>query len=370
MEGTEDCLILNLWSPGSGPGGPTHLLPVMLWIHGGFFLFGSGNTEYQTFERFVEQGVIVVTVNYRLGPLGFLCLGEPEADGNMGLRDQLMALRWVKDNIRFFGGDSSRITLFGQGSGAVSAHALLLSASAAGLAAGAILQSGSLLQNSRYPAAAAEVIESSHKVAQEFGCSNRTASAMLACLTQVPPDLLMRKSVTRRNSFEREDLVSSSSWAWLPVVDGKFSRQPMLPKSALETVLAGEFPKVPVLSGLVEGEGGIFLAPLVDNMADVAAAWDILGPSLLLQVAPGRANKADLLLSNTLTKFYIGKAADVQSADLADLRDMFTDATFTFPHMLTSQLLASAGVQTFCYILAQSSEVSCSHRLIRARWAK
>ena len=65
MEGTEDCLILNLWSPGSGPGGPTHLLPVMLWIHGGFFLFGSGNTEYQTFERFVEQGVIIVTVNYR-----------------------------------------------------------------------------------------------------------------------------------------------------------------------------------------------------------------------------------------------------------------------------------------------------------------
>jgi len=65
---------------------------------------------------------------------------------------------------------------------------------------------------------------------------------------QVPPDLLMRKSVTRRNSFEREDLVSSSSWAWLPVVDGKFSRQPLLAKSALETILAGEYPKVRVFT--------------------------------------------------------------------------------------------------------------------------
>jgi carboxylesterase type B len=336
----------------------------MFWIHGGFFLFGSGNTEYQTFERFVEQGVIVVTVNYRLGPLGFLCLGDPESDGNMGLRDQLMALRWVKDNIRHFGGDAMRITLFGQGSGAVSAHALLLSAGAAGLTAGVILQSGSLLQNSRYEAAAGEVIESSQKVAREFGCTNRTAAAVLTCLTQVPPDLLMRKSVTRRNSFEREDLVSSSSWAWLPVVDGKFSRQPLLAKSALETILAGEFPKVPVMSGMVEGEGGIFLAPLVDNMEDVAAAWDILGPSLLLQLAPGRANDEDRLLANTITRFYIGKAGSVERAELSDLRDMFTDATFTFPHMLTSQLVASAGVQTYCYILAQSTEVSIFQTVI------
>ncbi len=354
-----------MWSPGSGPGGPTHLLPVMFWIHGGFFLFGSGNAQYQSFERFVERGVIVVTVNYRLGPLGFLCLGQPEADGNMGLRDQLMALRWVRENIRHFGGDPAKITLFGEGSGAVSAHALLLSAGAAGLAAGAILQSGTLLQNSRYPASATEVVESSHKVAREFGCTNRTAAAILACLTRVPPDLLMRKSVTRRNSFEREDLVSSSSWAWLPVVDGKFSRQPLLAKSALETILAGEFPKVPIISGMVEGEGGIFLAPLVDSLADVAAAWDILGPSLLLQVAPGRATKTDRLLANTMTRFYAGgsKAAaagaiNLTAVDLTDLRDMFTDATFTFPHMLTAQLMANAGVETYCYILAQAAGVS------------
>ena len=89
-------------------------------------------------------------------------------------------------------------------------------------------------------------------------------------------------------------------------------------------------------------------------------AWDILGPSLLLQVAPGRATRADRLLSNTITRFYTGGGGEaaVAGADLADLRDMFTDATFTFPHMLTSQLMAGAGVQTYCYILAQTAAVS------------
>ena len=109
---------------------------------------------------------------------------------------------------------------------------------------------------------------------------------------------------------------------------------------------------------MVEGEGGIFLAPLVDSLTDVAEAWDILGPSLLLQVAPGRATRADRLLANTITRFYAG-GGGIAGANLTSLRDLFTDATFTFPHMLTSQLMASAGTPTYCYILAHEAAVSC-----------
>jgi hypothetical protein len=108
---------------------------------------------------------------------------------------------------------------------------------------------------------------------------------------------------------------------------------------------------------MVEGEGGIFLAPLVDSLADVAEAWDILGPSLLLQVAPGRATRPDRLLANIITRFYAG--GGIAGANLTSLRDLFTDATFTFPHMLTSQLMASAGTPTYCYILAHEAAVSC-----------
>jgi hypothetical protein len=109
---------------------------------------------------------------------------------------------------------------------------------------------------------------------------------------------------------------------------------------------------------MVEGEGGIFLAPLVDSLADVSEAWDILGPSLLLQVAPGRATRADRLLANTITRFYAG-GGSIAGANLNSLLDLFTDATFTFPHMLTSQLMASAGTPTYCYILAHEAAVSC-----------
>jgi len=110
---------------------------------------------------------------------------------------------------------------------------------------------------------------------------------------------------------------------------------------------------------MVEGEGGIFLAPLLDSLADVAEAWDILGPSLLLQVAPGRATRPDRLLANTITRFYAGQSGGIAGANLTSLRDLFTDATFTFPHMLTSQLMASAGTPTYCYILAHEAAVSC-----------
>src|SRR5208337_918811 len=142
---SEDCLRLNIWAssdtqPGNGK-------PVMVWLHGGAYVLGSSSQPLYDGRRLVGSGdVVVVTVNYRLGALGFLDLSSFDTarrrfDSNIGLRDVLAALGWVRDNIAAFGGDPQRVTLFGESAGAGIVTTLLASPAAEGLFAGAIAQS-------------------------------------------------------------------------------------------------------------------------------------------------------------------------------------------------------------------------------------
>lgn len=122
---------------------PVDPLPVLVFIHGGAYYFGSG--QWFGPEFLMNENLIVVTFNYRLGPFGFLALESPEYSGNAGLKDQLLALQWVHQNIYRFGGDNARITLFGHSAGASSAHLLSLLPQSRGLIKRAILASGSAL---------------------------------------------------------------------------------------------------------------------------------------------------------------------------------------------------------------------------------
>lgn len=142
---SEDCLYLNIWAPRAGDG---EKLPVLFWIHGGAFLHGfSCESEFDG-EGFARKGVILVTVNYRVGALGFfthesLDRENPEGlSGNYGIFDQIAALSWVRENIGSFGGDPERITVAGQSAGCMSVQCLVSSRLTEGLIHGAILQSG------------------------------------------------------------------------------------------------------------------------------------------------------------------------------------------------------------------------------------
>lgn len=141
----EDCLHLNVWTPTITPSEP---LPVMVWIHGGGFEMGSGSSPLYHGESFARSGVVFVSVNYRLGSLGFLELGHLDpalsGSGNVGLLDQVEALRWVAENISVFGGDPGNVTIFGESAGAMSVSTLLTMPSARGLFHKAITQSGAL----------------------------------------------------------------------------------------------------------------------------------------------------------------------------------------------------------------------------------
>ena len=143
---SEDCLFLNVWRPASAAGDSK--LPVMVWIHGGAFVFGSGSSPDFSGVQFAKQGVIVVTFNYRLGRLGFFAFPAlskehpDEPKGNYAYMDQIAALKWVQKNIAAFGGDPNNVTIFGESAGGVSVHTLLTSPLSRGLFQKAISESG------------------------------------------------------------------------------------------------------------------------------------------------------------------------------------------------------------------------------------
>ncbi|MGX7896988.1 carboxylesterase/lipase family protein [Tsuneonella sp. HG222] len=151
----EDCLYLNIWTPADAEG---KRLPVMVWIHGGAFANGMRSSPTYDGARFADEGVILVTLNYRLGIFGFLAhpdlttQSDVRSSGNFGLEDQLAALRWVAANIAGFGGDPGNVTLFGQSAGGASVLDLVTSQRARGLFRRAIIQSGASLTGMTVPA--------------------------------------------------------------------------------------------------------------------------------------------------------------------------------------------------------------------------
>jgi para-nitrobenzyl esterase len=231
----EDCLTLNVFAPASAAPG-AH--PVMVWIHGGAFVMGSGSTPLFNGVPFAERGVVVVTINYRLGVLGLLYLGDlaPGRDeGNHLLLDQVAALRWVRDNIAAFGGDPARVTVMGESAGAISIAALLAMPAARGLFHQAILESGAspLVPMVRDEATA---------LARDFLGS---LGATVDELADVPIDKLItvQEEVSQRRGLG----------AFSPYLDGV-----TLPRRPIEVMREGGAAGIPLLIGSNRDEWTLF----------------------------------------------------------------------------------------------------------------
>lgn len=173
----EDCLYLNVWTPRGASGNPDKKLPVAVWIHGGAFTGGWGYEPEMDGEAWADRDVVLVTINYRLGPFGFLNhpLLTAEGDGhsgNYGLMDQIAALQWVSRNIDKFGGDPSAITVFGQSAGAMSVKNLVASPLSSPLIKGAIIQSGGGLSASPAPDMSQDELDAIGQAIMELaGCT-------------------------------------------------------------------------------------------------------------------------------------------------------------------------------------------------------
>ncbi|MBL7626378.1 carboxylesterase family protein [Frankia sp. CN6] len=248
--GSEDCLYLNVWSP--GPGGPPR--PVLVWIHGGGFVSGAGSS-FDGARLAARGDVVVVTANYRLGPFGHLALAQPgpggadEAGGaNLALLDQIAVLRWVRSAAAAFGGDPGRVTLFGESAGAMCVGALLAAPAARGLFHRAVLQSGAV-QHVRDRAAGARA---RRRVVDLLG--RRPAEASTAELVRAG-EALLAETTGPGDVPGATPGAEPGAEPFLPTVDGV-----VLPEAPMAAIAAGSCREVPLLVTWCRDEVNLFLA--------------------------------------------------------------------------------------------------------------
>ena len=300
---SEDCLTLNVWRPaGAQPGAK---LPVMVWIYGGAFIFGSGSTPFYDGTHFAEDGVVLVTFNYRVGRFGFFA--HPALDGgagpvaNYGLMDQIAALKWVKANIAAFGGDPRNVTVFGESAGAISVNLLMGSPAAHGLFDKAIAESGF---GRVHPKSLKTAEAVGRSFAEAHGVKGDDAAAA-AALRALPADAL-------NAAFSG---LTDPSIAG-PVIDGRIVTQ-----GVAEAFAKGEEAHVPYLEG-----GNSYEASLFPHVADT--------PDPVIARAGDPAK---------VTLLYGGKPAPEVA------RELMTDTMITEPDRNLAREMARQGLPAFVY---------------------
>jgi len=267
---SEDCLYLNVWTPARSPG---EHLPVMVWIYGGGFEAGATSEPRQDGGHLALKGVVVVSMNYRLGIFGFYSHPELSAEsghgssGNYGIMDQTAALRWVQRNIAAFGGDPGNVTIFGESAGSYSVSLQMATPTARGLFARAIGESGSMVGTRRIPARVL-TLAAAEQNGLEF--AHRMGAANLAELRAKPGIDVLKAAI-------HDKLLKTSV-----VVDGF-----VLPKFAYQIYSAGEQAHVPLLAGWNGDESRVYATfgskrPTAQSFAEsVKAEYADLAPAVL-----------------------------------------------------------------------------------------
>nr|XP_051686083.1 cocaine esterase isoform X6 [Oryctolagus cuniculus] len=300
---SEDCLYLNIYSPARAREGSD--LPVMVWIHGGSLVIGLASM-YDGSALVAFEDVVVVTIQYRLGVLGFFSTGDQHAAGNWGYLDQVAALCWVQQNIAHFGGNPGRVTIFGESVGAISVSAHVLSPMSQGLFHGAILQSGVVLLP-RFIMNSSDVI--STMVANLSACDHKNSKAFVDCL---------------RGKSAEEMLAITKALKIIPaVVDGAF-----LPRHPQELLSSADFRPVPCIIGVNNDEYG-WIIPSSMGIYDQQNAID----RGTMQAVVQRSSKPKMLppeFGDLLMEEYLGSSEDPQTLKTRFL-EMMGDLIFAMP---------------------------------------
>lgn len=325
---SEDCLFLNVWTPALGRGTP---VPVIVLIHGGGAAIGSGAGSY---ERLAAKGVVLVTMNYRLGLLGHLAHpalrdAGRTGSGNYALLDQIAALSWVQRNITAFGGDPSRVTAAGGSAGAKAVATLLVSPLAKGLFHRAILQSGTGLDDSVEPLDGAEARGA--VMARLLGVDGTDADAAHR-LRALPVGDILAMSAQYRASLQAAGEIAPSPWR--SVVDGW-----AIPKPVDVLLKAGAFHRVPILIGTNADEGSPVVArdarlTSIDAYREAIARWYRDDTGILLRAYP---------------------AADVAGIVPA-LQRLWGDEKYGAPARAFARLTAAHGVPVYFYFFTRVGE--------------
>jgi para-nitrobenzyl esterase len=329
---SEDCLTLNVWTPGTDGG----RRPVLVWIHGGAFVMGSGTSPIYSGRRLARRGdAVVVTINYRLGALGFAhlgLLGLPGAEEavNLGLQDQIAALRFVHEHIAAFGGDPGNVTIFGESAGGMSVGTLLGAPSARPLFQRAIAQSGAA-HNVSSPERAARAADAFLRElgAEGAGALRRVAEAPLEAILEAQARATMALGIAH------------GTLPFQPAVDGR-----VIPRQPLEAVADGEAAGIPLLLGTNRDEWKLFT--LFDRRTR-----EMDGAALrrrLERILPGKDESGVAFAERALEAYRSARAGRGGASPLAIWEAVQSDRIFRYPAARLAELQARHQPHTFAYL--------------------
>ncbi|XP_044736720.1 juvenile hormone esterase-like [Chrysoperla carnea] len=292
----EDCLLLNIYSKMK-----SELQPVMVYIHGGGFIFGGMNCNFKLSygpQFFVQKDVVLVEIQYRLNIFGFLSLDDPKygISGNAGLKDQIMALKWIQKNIADFAGDPNSVTIFGQSAGGSSVHLLYLSPLANGLFHRAIAQSGAVTNpwvTSRY-----KTLE----LADVLECSNKSIDELVNCINGTKMNHLLSRGLDRLRVKNSHAHPGNGKLVYFNILTiEQDNPESFISQNPEYIVKKGEFNKVPIIMGFNSHEGYEFVHsnPVKANFTD---ARELIPNDLKIDINSNKAFK----LGKRIQELYYG----------------------------------------------------------------
>ncbi|XP_034478905.1 acetylcholinesterase-like isoform X2 [Drosophila innubila] len=338
--GSENCLFLNIYAPKVKNKNP---LPVMVWIHGGGFCFGNGNSDYHFPAQLMQEEVIVVTLNYRLGALGFLSLPGAGIYGNAGLKDQRLALQWIQDNIVNFNGDPQNVTLFGESAGASSIHLHIYAAHANELFHKAIMQSGTanmewvMQQKGAHKARRLGELLKGQNMEQD--------SAVLEFLQSrnVTPNGILANTLKVLTPDERR---REMPFVFKPVVENADSPDSFVSSQILDLLLDKQrLQGMPVIMGYNSAEGLAMIVNARRKLDLYEKDLARLVPRNLIEKS--QAPEAQEAANNMRQFYFNGQPLSLESLD--NLVDLFTDYHFIIDMQLAAEIHVNCQITSPLY---------------------
>lgn len=327
VAGQEDCLYLNVYTPRPYSSN----LPVMVFIHGGGFVISAAEHQGSSPKPLMEKDVVVVAMNYRLGALGFLATGDNVLPGNLGLKDQILALQWVQDNIMDLGGDPNKVTIFGESAGGMSVHYHIFSPLAAGLFRRAIMQSGTAMIPMN-----TSLKKSAIKIGKALNCTGEKSQQLMACISEATAEDLVKAPGPLQSWTE-------SPYPVGPCVDGTYL--PDYPEVLLKD---GLYNRVDVMSGSTKDDGNLFWLSLLPYLENFRENFTRTGPAGLLT----REEENSVYLARRIMLYYMQNRTDfnLTAKDEYIITKAAGDRYFLVPNMMALEFHAKdPSTKTFMY---------------------
>lgn len=347
FSGNEDCLYLNVYTQDLQP---EHPLPVMVFIHGGLYKTGSGNVDNYGPDFLIANGVVLVTINYRLEVLGFLCLDTKEVPGNAGLKDQIAALRWIQKNIAKFGGDPNNVTVMGQSVGGVSIALSMASPMSKNLYKRAIIMSGVPLVDWTIPF---YPVKKAFELGKQLGKDTNDTNILFKYLQSLPAEQLAdtSPSITEYEKLIKKDMFKINHF--VPVVEKDLGQEYFLIEDPKLIFEAGNTADVDILIGFNNLEP-LFQIRLLEN---ISSNYNMYPETLVPRKIFLQSSSDEVLkISDQIRKYYFG-CKPITTTLINEILAYVLDSAFVFDNSEFMEWLSHNEIsKTFLYQFSGVSE--------------